>query len=128
MGDPAILALLPSVPVAGCLSNFPAFWEGTTSNKWVLEVVQKGYFLELLNPLPFNGLLPTKPPRLFAIEMHVKVSDLLQKGAISVLPPNGTREGFYSTYFIVPKKSGGLRPILNLKSFNHCIRKVHFKM
>ena len=28
----------------------------------------------------------------------------------------------------MPKKDGGLRPILNLKCFNMCIRNVSFKM
>jgi hypothetical protein len=60
--------------------------------------------------------------------MAREVSELLQKDAISVVQPYGARDGFYSTYFIVPKKSGGLRPILNLKIFNRCLRKVRFKM
>ena len=36
--------------------------------------------------------------------------------------------GFYSTYFLVPKKTGDLRPILNLKPINGQIRRPSFKM
>jgi hypothetical protein len=38
------------------------------------------------------------------------------------------RKGFYSPYFIVPKKGGGLRPILDLRVFNRALLKLPFKM
>ena len=38
------------------------------------------------------------------------------------------RSEYYSTYFVVPKKDGGLRPILNLKYFNLSVWKTSFKM
>ncbi len=38
------------------------------------------------------------------------------------------RSGFYSPYFIVPKKSGGLRPILDLRVLNRVLHKLPFKM
>ena len=50
------------------------------------------------------------------------------KGAVRIVPPNQARSGFYSTYFTVPKKDGGIRPILNLKPFNRYVRKQPFKM
>ena len=37
-------------------------------------------------------------------------------------------QGFYSSLFLVQKKGGGLRPIINLKSLNEFIPTVHFKM
>ncbi len=40
---------------------------------------------------------------------------LLAKDAIEPVPPAEMRQGFYSPYFIVPKKGGGLRPILDLR-------------
>ncbi len=42
--------------------------------------------------------------------------------------PADMRSGFYSPYFIVPKKSGGLRPILDLRVLNHTLHKLPFKM
>ncbi len=38
------------------------------------------------------------------------------KDAIEPVPPAEMRQGFYSPYFIVPKKGGGLRPILDCDS------------
>lgn len=37
-------------------------------------------------------------------------------------------QGFYSTYFLIPKKDGGLRPILNLKGFNRHLKRLLFHM
>jgi hypothetical protein len=57
-----------------------------------------------------------------------EVNTLLGKGAIELVPPGQEGQVFYSTFFIVPKKDGGLRPILNLKPLNVYMEKSHFKM
>ena len=57
-----------------------------------------------------------------------EVVALLQKGAITPVPSGEAHQGFYSTYFLVPKKDGGLRPILNLKGFNHFLKHLPFHM
>ena len=44
-----------------------------------------------------------------------EVDELLAKGAIA---PSSGGAGFYSSMFVVPKHTGGLQPILNLKHFN----------
>ncbi|KAL0182061.1 hypothetical protein M9458_021436, partial [Cirrhinus mrigala] len=36
--------------------------------------------------------------------------------------------GFYSHYFLVPKKDGGLRPILDLRHLNCALMKRPFRM
>ncbi len=38
------------------------------------------------------------------------------------------RSGLFSPYFIVPKKGGGLRPILDLRVLNRALHKLPFKM
>ncbi len=60
--------------------------------------------------------------------LHVEIGVLLVKDAIEPVPPADMRSGFYSAYFIVPKKSGGLRPILDLRVLNHALHKLPFKM
>ena len=57
-----------------------------------------------------------------------EVEKLLQKGAIEFVPKGQEGRGFYSIFFTVPKKDGGIRPILNLKPLNVFLQKEHFKM
>ncbi len=58
--------------------------------------------------------------------MEQEVDTLLRKEAIEVVPPHESR--FYSRYFVVPKKDGGLRPILDLRQLNRSVRRLKFKM
>ena len=37
-------------------------------------------------------------------------------------------QGFYSTFFLVSKKTGELMPVVNLKLLNQYLRSQHFKM
>ena len=52
---------------------------------------------------------------------------MISKGAVTELQtlPVG---GFLSTLFLVPKKDGGQRPVINLKKLNSFINAPHFKM
>ncbi|XP_051959970.1 uncharacterized protein LOC127627568, partial [Xyrauchen texanus] len=56
------------------------------------------------------------------------IASLLLKDAIEPVPPTETKKGVYSPYFVVPKKGGGLRPILDLRVFNRTLSKLPFKM
>ena len=57
-----------------------------------------------------------------------EIDTLLAKGAI--LPVNPLRDpgGFYSKYFLIPKKTGGLRPILDLRGLNLYMKSIPFHM
>ncbi len=57
-----------------------------------------------------------------------EIAVLLAKDAIEPVPPAERRQGFYSPYFIIPKKRGGLRPILDLRVLNRALNKLPFKM
>ena len=54
-----------------------------------------------------------------------EVDELLAKGANE---PSSGGAGFYSSMFVVPKHTGGLWPILNLKHFNCYMHIPSFKM
>ena len=54
-----------------------------------------------------------------------EVDELLAKG---VIEPSSGGAGFYSNIFVVPKYTGGLWPILNLKHFNPYLHIPSFKM
>ncbi len=58
--------------------------------------------------------------------MHESV--LLAKDTIEPAPPADMGSGLYSRYFIVPKKSGGLLLILDLRVLNRALHKLPFKM
>jgi len=60
--------------------------------------------------------------------MQEGLEKLLSKQAIRLMDPPPTDEAFYSTLFLVPKKDGGWRPILNLKLLNKHIKPQHFRM
>ena len=53
---------------------------------------------------------------------------LLAKGAIERVPTLEVGCDCYSCYFLVPKKDGGLCPILDLHLLNAFLRKEKFKM
>lgn len=55
----------------------------------------------------------------------LEVSGLLAKQAISLVTSG---EGFVSSLFVIPKASGGFRPVINLKPLNRSVVYRHFKM
>ncbi|XP_048017809.1 uncharacterized protein LOC125249543 [Megalobrama amblycephala] len=98
-------------------------------SQWVLQMIEKGYKIQFgSRPPQFNGVLPTVVGPQQSLVMEQEVMTLLQKGAIERVPPPGKQSGFYSRYFIVPKKDGGLRPILDLRMLNRSVQKLKFKM
>ncbi len=60
--------------------------------------------------------------------MEQEIKALLEKGAKEYVPLSNRETGFYSRYFIVPKKDGGMLPILDLRILNESIMKLNFKM
>ncbi len=92
--------------------------------------MSRGYSIEFTAPPPsFQGIrrtpVPRDPPRRKALLQEIDT--LLTKRAIVQLP-NLAPSGFYSTFFLTPKKSGEWRPILNLKPLNKYIRPRRFRM
>ncbi len=75
---------------------------------WVLQTIQKGYQIQFgSRPPRFMGVLSTEvaPQQVLVIEQEIKT--LLEKGAIEYVPHSNRETGFYSQYFIVPKKDRG---------------------
>ncbi len=60
--------------------------------------------------------------------LQQELSSLLQKGAIEEIPQSEVERGFFSRYFLVPKRDGGLRPILDLRRLNFSLYKGKLKM
>ncbi|XP_051743302.1 uncharacterized protein LOC127508877 [Ctenopharyngodon idella] len=95
----------------------------------VLHIIEKGYrILFGFRPPRFNGVLSTVVDPEQSLVLEREVLTLLRKGAIERVPPPSKLSGFYSHYFIVPKKDGGLRSILDLCCLNRTVQKLKFKM
>ncbi|KAI2662377.1 Transposon Ty3-G Gag-Pol polyprotein [Labeo rohita] len=92
-------------------------------------ILERGYRIQFgAPPPPFNGVSPTLVGPEQGLVMEQEVATLLRKEAIEVVPPHERESGFYSRYFIVPKKDGGLRPILDLRLLNRSVKRLKFKM
>ena len=112
--------------VGGRLASFVDAWKVLTEDLWVLNTIA-GYQISF-KEVPMQAQRP--PEARFSKEQEVllraEIDTLLQKGA--TLPQVHNPEGFYSTLFLVPKKNGQMRPVINLKQLNQWMDTPHFKM
>ena len=111
----------------GMLFKFLDQWRSITSNRFVLNMV-RGHHLQLRSHPPlFHNFwhFNVKAAAAHHPVIQKEVDELLAKGAIE---PSSGGAGFYSSVFVVPKCTGGLCPILNLKHFNCFMHIPSFKM
>ncbi|KAL0150471.1 hypothetical protein M9458_054288 [Cirrhinus mrigala] len=107
------------------LVDYLAAWKLLPNvSAWVLRTIEKGYAIQFgAPPPPFDGVFPTLVGPEQALVMEQEVETLLRKEAIEVVPPQDKESGFYNRYFIVPKKDGGLHPIIDLRRLNRSVMK-----
>ena len=130
---PALMAMgmdttiLPRpLQLAGRLQHFLSNWKLLTRDQFILEMV-------VGIQIPFTSFPHQSrvPPLTFhnqseQVAIDQEISEMLQKGAIQVVSPmNGE---FLSSVFLVKKKDGGNRPVINLKELNSHVTYQHFKM
>ena len=60
------------------------------------------------------------------MQIQREIDSLWLKGAITVA--QHSKDEFLSKIFLVPKKTGDLRPIINLKPLNEFVHDIHFKI
>ena len=86
-----------------------------------------GYKLELTAP-PVQHKV--KAPLRFSLteskKIEAEIPELLQKGALTNVTPDSDQ--FVSNLFLVPKRDGGSRLVINLKDLNEYLQYNHFKM
>ena len=107
---------IQAVP-AGRLAHFLPNWQIITGDRWVLNTV-RGYRIAFTSQ-PHQARRP-HPAQLNQSQKQLvlqEISKLISKGAIQELT-NMPEGGFVSTLFLVPKKGGGQRPVINLKNLN----------
>ncbi len=98
-------------------------------SRWLLRTIRLGYAIQFARrPPKFRGIRFTSVKPADAPVLRAEIAVLLAKDAIEPVPPADMRSGLFSPYFIVPKKGGGLRPILDLRVLNRALHKLPFKM
>lgn len=62
-----------------------------------------------------------------AAVINQEIQTMEVKGAVTSVAKDAHR-GFFSVLFLVPKKEGQFRPVINLRPLNRFLRYLHFKM
>ncbi len=107
------------VPLEPLTQRLEAWLKLPSLSCWLTRTIRLGYAIQFARrPPKFNGVLETSVAVQNAPVLREEIAVLLAKDAIEPVPPAEMRQGFYSPYFIVPKKAGGLRPILDLRVLN----------
>ncbi len=120
---------LPQVPVGGRLAHFVDKWEEITDDTYVLSIVRKGYVIPFHTPPTLSikpVCFPVKDSTHTSLLLSV-VDELLEKKAVEIVADQRS-PGFYSRLFLVKKKNGKLRPVIDLSPLNKCVQLEHFKM
>ncbi|KAK5906307.1 hypothetical protein CgunFtcFv8_002188 [Champsocephalus gunnari] len=80
-------------------------WKMLTSSAWVFKTVTRGYRLQFaVTPPRFSGILHSQARGESALILEREILSLLEKRAISIVPAQQSQGGFYSKYFLVPKR------------------------
>ena len=119
-------------PVGACLAPFSKAWASAGADTLLVRTLQEGYripFLEqpVLSRKPVLFPTYTKTSEKYEV-LRREVKDLLTKQAIEEVVNPENSPGFYSRLFVVPKKDGKWRPIIDLSPLNRLVRCDHFKM
>jgi len=116
---------MPEVPVGARLLHFANRWLQITSDAWVHSLVTKGLTFH------FKKRPPLSRVPIDLVSPHPQLPDsilgLLEKQAVERVQ-DPCSPGFYSRLFLVQKKSGSWRPVIDLKVLNTFLVKPTFKM
>ena len=97
------------------MAHFAQNWQKVTNNKWVLSLVKTGYRIPFIERPPLS-VDPIFFQQSLSPQLEEEVASLLQKGAVEEIHPVSL--GFYSRIFLVPKKNGKVRLIIDLSTLN----------
>lgn len=117
-----LLATDQSLPIR--LFSYLPKWLSITMDRWVFSIIAHDYPIEFENTPPAMHFVHTPHSQLLA----GKAISLLQMDVIERVPTSLKGTGFYSHYFTVPKRDGGIRPIMDLRLLNLSIAYKCFRM
>ena len=112
----------------GRLEQCREWWDRFAKDAFVREAV-RGHRLEVESRPPVSR---PKPPPVESMNkerekvLQEEVDSLLSKGAVERVKDR--KRSFYSNIFLLAKKDGGLRPVINLSGLNMYIKKKIFWM
>ena len=108
-----------TLPVGGRIRHYASTWEK-------LLQVQQWHSNILYHGLSWHWTsFPPSTTNLRFLRLD-EIQALVDKQAL--VPADPTTPGFYSGMFVVPKKTGGFRPVIDLKRLNQSIRCPTFRM
>ena len=125
-------------PVGGRLSLFWERWSEIGASRRVLRWLKFGYPLKFKDELVRKNQLPAlsfhapkflltsyqNPVKQLALQQLV--SQLVTKRCVQEMSPS--EKGYFSRVFVVPKKSGGWRLVIDLSELNKYLAQVTFSM
>ena len=116
------------VHVGGRLGLFVAEWQVITQDPFNFSVLAHGFQISILDNFPGVLREVTVAPRNLKAHLSIcsEIQDLIQKNAMVEI--DDFRTLCLSPIFVIPKKTGDLRIILNLKKINLFIFVQHFRM
>ena len=134
LGDPPLQPLVAKQPhglVGGCLQRHVQQWRDIGADDFCLDILTNGYSPDFKDQAPpltreWQDYESATSP----LKKHLlgdQVVQLLGKNAIEKIR-NNRSQGFYSNVFLVPKKNGTWRPVINLSALNQFLSIPTFKM
>ncbi len=105
---PQVIATQPTTNPLKPLCEFMSAWEVIPGiSRWLLGVIERGFTLQFRRRPPrFNGVVQCLTLPWNAQVLRREVCCVLEKRAVEQVPPSELESGFYSRYFVVPKRDG----------------------
>ena len=120
-------ASFDGVQVGARLADFSPQWRSLLGSCRATITVEDGVGIVFLQQPQLTHQCISFRTRNCCQDLQQAVDALLAKGAIERVNDE-TSLGFYSRLFLVPKKTGDLRPIIDLSTLNQHMVVPHFKM
>ena len=112
-------------PVGGRLRHFLGNWKLITQDNFILQIVQGLEIPFLETPMQISCPCP-QPNQMNCILIDQEVQMMISKEAVKQV--SACPDQFLSPVFLVQKKDGGQRPVINLKRLNQYVEYQHFKL
>ena len=115
--------------IGGKVRKHLAFWRSITRDPYILDIVQGVKVPFINNKPPIQKHLPSElrmsPKEMAFVDEHIQ--QLIAQEFIKPLPAH-IPDGWVSNIFLVPKRQGGFRLILNLRNLNKFVQYTKFRM